>query len=135
MTRRTQLVYNSDISSAGSPAAPAATWKIYSLFTQHLHVAAGELGRSSYQMCRLPTYRVRRVMYRRYAVRLQTGQLPRWNPDSPAAAWDCFSLFHTIFAHSANVVWNKAGFFRPAGGESGRLSRHMPGLEPPRTSC
>jgi len=25
---------------------------------------------------------------------------------------------------------NKHGFFRPAGGESGRLSRHMPGLEP-----
>jgi len=41
-----------------------------------------------------------------------------------------------LFACSQNICTqckcfaNKHGFFRPAGGESGRLSRHMPGLEP-----
>ncbi len=29
-----------------------------------------------------------------------------------------------------NIFANKPGFFRPAGGESGRLSRQMPGWEP-----
>ncbi len=37
--------------------------------------------------------RVSRVIYRTYAVGVWTGRLPRWKPDSPAAAWYCFFLF------------------------------------------
>ncbi|MFP4437684.1 MAG: hypothetical protein ACLFVO_10575, partial [Chloroflexaceae bacterium] len=42
----------------------------------------------------------------------------------------------TLFSFSqkcctvCNIFVKKKGIFRPAGGESGRLFRHMPGLEP-----
>jgi hypothetical protein len=32
-----------------------------------------------------------------YAVDIQTGRLIRWKPDSPAAAWYAFYLFHKNF--------------------------------------
>jgi hypothetical protein len=41
-----------------------------------------------------------------------------------------FFFFHKNVARCATFLWKKDGFFRPAGGESGWLSRQTPGLEP-----
>jgi len=61
--------------------------------------------------------RVRRVIYRSYAVGMQTGRFTRWKPDSPAAAWDVFSFVHKN-VHIVNIFCeHKDEFFHPAGGE------------------
>jgi hypothetical protein len=59
----------------------------------------------------------------------QTGRFIRGTAESPAAAWYSFySFFKKI--HKVNFFEKRSGFFHPAAGESGRLSRQTPGLEP-----
>jgi len=77
----------------------------------------------------LIVYRVTRVIDRSYAVRTVPPVYQTWKPHSPAAAWYVCS-FSINMLHNVQHVYGKAGIFRPAGAESGRLSRQTPGLEP-----
>jgi hypothetical protein len=43
------------------------------------------------------------LVYSSYAVRVQTGRLTRWKPDSPAAAWYVFFFFTNILHVVQNV--------------------------------
>jgi hypothetical protein len=49
------------------------------------------------------------VIHTSYAVDMQTGRFMRWQPASPAAAWDMVIVLHTTFAHGANVVCKTMG--------------------------
>jgi len=39
-----------------------------------------------------------------YAVGTHIGHVPKWKPDSPAAAWYMLIFLHKTFARSANVL-------------------------------
>jgi hypothetical protein len=66
--------------------------------------AGGESGRLSRQMPGFGTDRVTPVIHTTYAVAMQTGRLMRWKPDSPAAAWYSFFLFHKNVALRATFL-------------------------------
>jgi hypothetical protein len=66
--------------------------------------------------------------YTSYAVVHQTGRFTRYTAESPAAAWYFFSSFFKKI-HNVNFFEKRAGFFRPAGGETQPLEGR------PRNSC
>jgi len=67
--------------------------------------------------------------YTTYAVRVQTGHLLPITAYFPCSSMVLRFSFSRTFGSRSQMFVKKNVPFRPAGGESGRLSRQTPGLE------